>query len=403
MFNLNKIVLVVIAFAVVGAGFGFGVYMGYSQQPAIEAVTMLLNKETAKPADIDFSPFWKAWSIIEDKYVGNGDLDRQSMVYGAISGMVNALDDPYTVYFPPVEHEFFESEIAGKFEGIGAEIGMQKGALTIISPLTGSPAAAAGLLAGDKILQVDDTITAELTLDEAVRIIRGDKGTEVALTIFRAGEEDTRVITVVRDTIRIPVLDMEKREGGVFVISLYNFSENSAYEFRKALEEMARAGSSKLVLDLRNNPGGFLEASVDIASWFLESGKVVAREEFSNGNETLYRSRGYNALGALPTVILINGGSASASEILAGALRDHLGIPLVGTKTFGKGSVQELLNITENTSLKVTIARWLTPNGASLSENGLEPDIEVEITAEDREELRDPQMERALEIVREMD
>ena len=391
------------AFFVVGAGFGVGVYVGYSQGPAIDQVTSLYNKETAKPAEVDFSPFWKAWSLVEEKYVAAGDgLDRQRMVYGAISGMVDALDDPYTVFFPPAEKELFESEIEGRFEGIGAEIGMRKSILTIISPLTGSPAAGAGLLPGDKIVRIDDTVTSDLNLDEAGRLIRGEKRTVVALTILRNGEDETRVIKITRDTIRIPILDMEKREGGIFIIRLYNFSEQAPLEFRKALQEMARSGSNKLVLDLRNNPGGFLDASVDIASWFLESGKVIAREAFGDGSELEHRSRGYNALGAIPTVILINGGSASASEILAGALRDHLQIQLIGTKTFGKGSVQELVDVTNDTSLKITIARWLTPSGVSLSENGLDPDVVIEITPKDIEELRDPQMERALEILREM-
>ncbi|OGZ46873.1 MAG: hypothetical protein A3J54_00230 [Candidatus Ryanbacteria bacterium RIFCSPHIGHO2_02_FULL_45_13b] len=388
------------AFLVIGAGFGMGVYVGYSQRPAIDQVTSLYNKEIAKPAEVDFSSFWKAWNLVEEKYVANGDLDRQAMVYGAISGMVAALNDPYTVFFPPVEKELFESEIEGKFEGIGAEIGMRKGILTVVSPLTGSPAAAAGLLPGDKIARIGDTITTDLTIDEAVRLIRGEKGTEVILTILRNGEDETRVIKIIRDTIRIPILDMEKQDGGIFIIRLYNFSEQAPLEFRKALQEMARSGSNRLILDLRNNPGGFLEASVDIASWFLESGKVVAREAFGDGTELEHRSHGYNALADIPTVILVNGGSASASEILAGALRDHLQIQLVGTKTFGKGSVQELLNVTDDTSLKVTIARWLTPSGVSLSENGLDPDVVVEMTPEDLEALRDPQMEKALEILK---
>lgn len=398
---LRNSILLVSALLVMGASFGFGLYVGFNQRPAVETITSLYNKEVAKPADIDFEPFWKAWSLIEEKYVGNGELNRQDMMYGAISGMVHALDDPYTVFFPPVEKELFDSEITGKFEGIGAEIGIRKDILTIIAPLAGSPAEEAGLRAGDKIFQVDDTPTADLTIDEAVRLIRGTKGTVVALTILRKGESETRVIKVTRDTIRIPTLDMEKR-GDVFIIKLHNFSESAPLEFRKALQEMSRSGSSKLILDLRNNPGGFLEAAVDIASWFLESGKVVAREEFGDGNEIQHRSRGYNALGNIPTVILVDNGSASASEILAGSLRDHKGIKLVGVKTYGKGSVQELVDVTESTSLKITIARWLTPSGISLSENGLEPDSTVEITPEESEELRDPQLEKALEIIKDL-
>lgn len=400
---MRKVALIATAFLVVGAGFGLGMYVGYSQRSVIDSVTSLYNKETAKPAEVDFGPFWKAWSIVEEKYVAGDTLDRQAMVYGAISGMVQALDDPYSVFFPPVEKKLFDSEIEGKFEGIGAEIGMRKGILTIIAPLTGSPADTAGLRAGDKVFQIDDTVTADITLDEAVRLIRGEKGTVVALTILREGEDDTQVVKITRDTIHIPILDMEKREGGVFVISLHNFSESSPFEFRKALQEMARSGSNKLILDLRNNPGGYLEAAVDIASWFLESGKVVAREEFGDGSEIEHRSKGYNALMNISTVVLVNNGSASASEILAGALRDHKGIQLIGSKTFGKGSVQELVDVTDDTSLKVTIARWLTPSGVSLSENGLEPDVVVEITEEDRKELRDPEMAKALEIIHGME
>ncbi|TSC80896.1 MAG: Carboxy-terminal-processing protease [Parcubacteria group bacterium Gr01-1014_29] len=403
MLFIKKFAVYGLALLVVGAGFGVGVYVGYNQRPAIDLVTSLYNKETAKPTEVDFSPFWKAWSILEDKYVASGELDRQKMVYGAVSGMVRALDDPYTVFFPPVEQELFESEIQGKFEGIGAEIGMRKGVLVVISPLTGSPAAEAGLLAGDTILQIDDISTADLTLEEAVRHIRGQKDTIVALMIVRKGEDETRVIKITRDTIHIPILEMEKREGGIFVIHLYNFSENAQLEFRRALEEMARSGSTKLVLDVRNNPGGLLEAAVDIASWFLESGKIVAREQFGDGSELLHRSKGYNALATIPTVVLVNNGSASASEILAGALRDQKGIKIIGKKTYGKGSVQELVEVTDTTSLKVTIARWLTPSGVSLSDEGLEPDIVVEIDSEDVEDLKDPQLEKAIELLRGME
>ena len=400
MESMKRIGTFVAAFAIVGAGFGMGVYVGIAQQPAINKVTSAYNKETAKPPEVDFASFWTAWNILEEKYVAEDEIDRKKLLYGAISGMVKAVGDPYTIFLPPEEKKFFESEISGKFEGIGAEIGIRQGILTLISPLKGSPAAAAGLLAGDRILRVDDTITADITLNEAVRLIRGEKGTIVALTVLREDEDVTRAIEVTRDTIKVPIIDTEARDGGIFIISLHSFSENSPVEFRRALQEMADSGSDRLILDLRNNPGGFLDASVDIASWFLESGKVVAREQFGDGSERLHRSRGYNALSNIPVVILVNQGSASASEILAGALRDHKSIQLVGIQTFGKGSVQELVNVTEDSSLKVTIARWLTPNGTLLSDGGLEVDEEVEITAEDIENLHDPQLEKALEIIR---
>lgn len=404
MHGLRRVGFIIIAVLVIGTGFGVGVYVGMSQRPAIEQVTGILNKEpiVPLPQEADFSSFWRTWSVVEQKYAGDEPIDRQAMIYGAIEGMVRALGDPYTVFFPPKELEQFESDVKGRFEGIGAEIGMRKGILTIIAPLKGSPAAGAGLHAGDKVFKIDDTITSDLSLDEAVRLIRGEKGTKVTLTILRNGNDETQPIEIIRDTIRVPVLDTQRKDGGIFVIQLHNFSEDSPLEFRKALSDMARSGDTKLLLDLRNNPGGYLEAAVDIASWFMKAGDVVVREQFNDGKETVHRSKGYAALKDIPTVVLMNEGSASASEILAGALRDNRQIILIGKKTFGKGSVQEVVDITDNTSVKVTIARWLTPSGKSLSENGLNPDIEVNVTAEDMENTRDPQLDRAVEALRGM-
>jgi carboxyl-terminal processing protease len=238
-----------------------------------------------------------------------------------------------------------------------------------------------------------------MTLDEAVFLIRGERGTPVTLTISREGQKQPLEIKIVRDNIQIPILDTEKKDNGIFVIKLYNFSENSPDAFRNALREMISSGSDKLILDLRGNPGGYLEASVDMASWFLPPGKIVSIEDFGNSDQENYRSRGYDIFKNLPFVILVDEGSASASEILAGALQDYKIATLVGTKTFGKGSVQELVPITGDTSLKLTIARWLTPNGRSISEKGLEPDVEVKMTEEDRNAGKDPQMQKAIEIL----
>jgi carboxyl-terminal processing protease len=279
------------------------------------------------------------------------------------------------------------------------EIGIRDNLLTIIAPLKGTPAEKAGVKAGDKILKIDDVVTADMTIDEAVRLIRGERGTKVALSIFREGEKEPFQIEIVRDVIEIPVLETEQKEGGVFVIKLYNFSARSTIAFRQALREMINSKSSKLVIDLRGNAGGYFESAVDIASWFLPMGEVVARERFGDGREYLYRSKGYNIFNNLSLAILINQGSASASEILAGALREHGKATLVGEKTYGKGSVQELISINNGSSLKLTIARWLTPEGKSISENGLDPDIEVKLTKEDIEADRDPQMEKAIEIL----
>ena len=278
------------------------------------------------------------------------------------------------------------------------EIGMRKGVVTVIAPLKGTPAYKAGIKAGDKIIKIGDDSTQDMTVDEAVRKIRGKGGTTVKLTILRNGDDETRVIDVVRDVIQIPVYETEKRPDGVFIIRLFSFSERSPQVFRQALREFIDSESSRMILDLRNNPGGYLEAAVDVASWFLPSGDVVVKEDFGHGNETLHRSRGYNLFNKTPVVILVNGGSASASEIVAGALRDHGIAKLVGTKTFGKGSVQELIPITGETSLKITIARWLTPNDHSISEKGLDPDAVVE-PAKETDEAVDPQLEAAIELL----
>lgn len=386
--------------ALVAAVFVAGIYLGYSNRPAIQKVTDLFNKEAmVAPVQIDFSPFWTAWNAVETKYAGRSSLDRQKMVWGALEGMVNALDDPYSVFFPPKETELFETSVKGQFSGIGIEIGMRDKAITVIAPLKDTPAFRAGLKAGDKILKINATSTQSMALDEAVFLIRGERGTPVILTIGREGEKEPREIKIIRDIIQIPILDAEKKENGIFVIKLYNFSENSPDAFRNALREMISSGSNKLILDLRGNAGGYLEASVDIASWFLPAGKVVAIEDFGNSDQRNYRSRGYDIFKNLPFVILVNEGSASAAEILAGALQDYKIATLIGEKTFGKGSVQELISVTDNTSLKLTIARWLTPNGRSISEKGLTPDIEVKMTDKDIEAGRDPQMQKAIEIL----
>jgi len=220
------------------------------------------------------------------------------------------------------------------------------------------------------------------------------------LTILRDKEQKPLEIKIIRDNIKVPVLDTESKDNGIFVIRIYNFSATSATEFRGALRQFIGSGDNKLILDLRNNPGGYLDASIDMASWFLPTGKIIVKEKFADGSEDVYRSKGYDIFNKLPMVILVNEGSASASEILAGALQEHGIAKLVGTKTFGKGSVQEMVPVTENTSLKITIAKWLTPNGRSISDLGLEPDIKVEVTEKDVEGGKDTQMVKAIEMLK---
>ena len=356
------------------------------------------------PQGVDLTPLWKTWRVLEEKYVPSGTstpVSEQDMLYGAIEGLAQSFGDPYTVFLPPSDNAIFEEDISGNFEGVGMEIGIRNGLLTVIAPLKGTPADKAGILSGDVVLRIDGMPTDKLTIDESVKLIRGQKGTTVTLTIARKGESEFLDIPIVRDVIDIPTIDTTNRDDGVFVISLYNFSAVSANLFRDALREFVESGKHKLILDLRGNPGGFLEAAVDMASWFLPAGDVVLSENFGDGiDPIIHRSKGYDIFNDdLQMVILVDQGSASASEILAGALSQHGIATLVGQTTFGKGSVQELVNITDDTSLKVTIARWLTPNGTTISENGLKPDVEVEMTPEDLADGKDPQMEKAVQIL----
>ncbi|PIS30637.1 MAG: peptidase S41 [Candidatus Portnoybacteria bacterium CG08_land_8_20_14_0_20_40_83] len=393
---------VIIVILLAGSFYG-GFWYGKNSRPSIEKVSGVFNKETGKPDSIDFSLFWDSWTQIEEKFVNRSALDYQKMVYGAIDGMVKSLGDPYTAFFPPVESKKFSEDIKGSFDGIGAEIGMRKDILIVISPLEGSPAKKAGLLAGDQILKIDDKATADLNVDEAVNLIRGSKGTQVTLAILREGWSDTKDYKITRDVINVPILKYEIKDIGgkkIAYIQLYEFTENAANEFTKKVNEILNSNAQGIVLDLRGNPGGYLEVAVDIASWFVDGGKLVVSEDFGNGNKNEHTSYGYKKLATYPTVVLIDQGSASASEILAGALRDDNGIKLVGEKSFGKGSVQELENLRGGTSLKVTVAKWLTPSGHSIMEQGLEPDIQVGRTQEDVDAGRDPQLDKALEMLK---
>ena len=314
---------------------------------------------------------------------------------------MGALNDPYSVFFNPEETKAFKEEIAGNFTGVGMEVGIKNKVLTVIAPLKDTPAERAGIRSGDQILKIGESITSELTIEKAIKLIRGEKGTSVILTIFREGYKEPKEFTIIRDIINVPTLDSELREDGVYVIKLYSFSANATNLFSQAMQNFEKSGSNKLLLDLRGNPGGYLEAAVDISSWFLPAGKVVVIENYGeNHKPKIFRSRGYNILDKnAKFVILINGGSASASEIVAGAMQDHGRAILVGTQSFGKGSVQEMVDITKNTVLKITVAKWLTPNGHTIEEKGLIPDHEVEMTLKDLDEGKDPQMEKAIKLL----
>src|SRR3989338_4762332 len=385
----------------VSLSFIFGVSFGKNSRPEIEKVTGLSNKETQVATNADFAPFWKVWNTINEKYPKAEEITDQDRVYGAISGLMDSLNDPYSVFFAPEEAKSFEDEIAGNFSGVGMEVGIKDKILTVIAPLKDTPAYRANIKSGDKILKIDDKIAADLSIENAIKLIRGEKGTTITLTIFREGEKEPKEIKIVLDTINIPTLDTELRPDGIFVIKLYSFSANSSGLFRDAIKSFALAKTDKLILDLRGNPGGYLNSAVSVSSWFLPEGKIIVTEDYGNDKKPeIFRSKGYNAFNDnLKFVILINGGSASASEIVAGAMQDHGRAKLVGSKSFGKGSVQEAIKITPETLLKITVAKWLTPNGNLIEEKGLTPDYEVEITKNDIEENKDPQQEKAVELL----
>lgn len=362
-----------------------------------------LNNISIASTDADFEPFWKVWELLDEKYVPASTTDTvkdQERVWGAVSGLVRSLNDPYTQFLPPVENEKFEESIQGEFSGVGMEVGMDDNVLTVVAPLKNTPADNAGIESGDKIIAIDGTITQNMNVDEAVSLIRGEIGTEVVLTIFREGRNEPFDISITRDNINIPTLETRIVDD-VFVISLYNFAANSSSDFRMALREFIESRKNKLILDLRGNPGGFLDAAVDMSSWFLPAGKVIVSEDFGDGTQKYFRSKGYDIFNSnLEMVVLVDRGSASASEILAGALNEHGVATLIGSNSFGKGSVQELVPVTPETALKVTIARWLTPDGNSISDGGLKPDILVDEVPEESDiSLYDHQFNEALRFL----
>ncbi|MEK7228362.1 MAG: S41 family peptidase [Patescibacteria group bacterium] len=379
--------------------FLIGVYVGFENRPASKKIVEIVNKEpTIIPADAtDFEPFWKAWQLVKDKYPGAENTTNEEHLYGAIKGLLASFGDPYTTFFTPEESKLFESQIAGEFGGVGMEMGQKDGVLTVIAPLKDTPASRAGIMAGDKIVKINDKLSAEMDVDSAVSLIRGEPGTSVTITIVREGLGQPKVIELVRAKISIPTIETEKRtDKKVFIIKLYSFSAQSSSLFQNALKEFADTGYTKLVLDLRNNPGGYLDAAVSMAGWFLPSGEVVVKEVGKTDKDvSVHKSAGPGIFkDKVQMVILVNKGSASASEILAGALSEHGVATLMGTQTFGKGSVQELMKLTSDTSIKITVAKWYTPKGVSISDSGLTPKVILE---PNKDEDKDTQLEKALE------
>jgi carboxyl-terminal processing protease len=370
----NKILIPILIIISLAVGFVGGSYF-QARKIAVPFVGDILNRGLGQPKNVDFAIFWTAWNLLQDKYVDKGKLNAQEMVYGAIDGMVKAVSDPYTVFFKPKESKEFSEQISGSFSGIGIEIGLRDNVLTVIAPIKNTPAARAGLLAGDKIIKVNDKSTDGMAIDQAVSLIRGPKGTTVRLTYTREKMPSPTEITIKREVIKVPAVDWKMLNDNTAYIGISIFNGNLDSEFQKIADEIVASKADRIILDLRNDPGGLLDSAINIAGYFLDSNKVVTIERFGDGTEQPFRTSANGKLKNYPLVALINKGSASASEILAGALRDNRGVTVVGETSFGKGSVQELTELPQKASLKITIAKWLTPKGESINDNGIKPDL----------------------------
>jgi len=380
---------------------GFGEGLQQTRNIVIQNVSDIEVPEQVQEK-ADFSIFWEVWDLVNAKHPNGKDTDAQSLVYGAIKGMIESLDDPNTNFFNPEDSIKFTEDVKGRFSGTGMEIGIREEKLVVIAPLAGSPAEKAGLQTGDIISKIDGESTEGITIEEGVKKIRGPQGTTVTLTIIRKGVEEPLEIPVVRDNIEVPAMEIKELEEGISLMSVYNFNANIPFLFRTSMLKEAFSGTEGIVLDLRNNPGGFLDVAVDMADWFLAKDALIVTERFSSGEEEKFISKKDGVLKDIPVVILVNGGSASASEILAGSLRVNRNIQIVGEQTFGKGTVQELKKLSDGSSLKVTVAQWLLPDGSLIEGNGLVPNIVVSEQPEVNEEgqIVDPQLDRALEILK---
>lgn len=347
---------------------------------------------------VDFALFWDIWRIVKKQYFGE-QVDDQKLFYGALSGIVGALKDPYSVFFDPETTKKFNEELAGTFQGIGAEIGMKKEMIVVVAPLPNSPAERAGLHAGDIIVAIDGKDTGGMSTDMAVSLIRGKKGTVVKLTMFREGFKEPKEFSITRDDIKIESVTWKMMDRFAY-IKITHFNADTTPMFGRALRELLAKNPKGLIVDLRNDPGGYLESAVEVTSEWLPKGSVVVIQHASETDEEQFVSEKNPRLESMPTVVLVNGGSASASEIMAGALQDYKKATLIGEKTFGKGSVQNYEPLRDGSSIKITVAEWLTPKRRSINKHGIEPDIKVERTREDYEAGKDPQLDRAISFLK---
>lgn len=369
-----------------------------NHRPAVSVT----SRDIPKDVNVDFKLFWDTWDLLSKTYIDKSALDPKKLFYGAVSGMVAAVGDPYTVFLPPDQQKSSQEELNGQFEGVGIQLGFNKEKrLVVIAPLDGTPAKEAGIKPQDIIVKIEDKDTTGISLPEAVKLIRGQKGTQVNLTIFREGDSETKAYTLTRDNIIVKSVEVSfqntKIGKSVAVIKLSRFGEKTNDEWNEAISKISARNPSGIILDVRNNPGGFLEGAVFIASEFLEGGDVVLQEN-NQGQRASYKVNRAGKLTKIPLEVLINKGSASASEIVAGALQDRRRAILIGEKSFGKGTIQEAQDLAENTGIHITVAKWLTPDGRWVNTmQGLEPDVKIEMDKDD--ESKDLQLEKAIELL----
>lgn len=395
MKNWNKInyAIVVVVLIAVTASFLGGFYFNqYIWQKKYDSAQENL-------AGIDLLLLGDVINELNNSFVDSDKINSEKMTYGVIAGAVKSLDDPYTVFFDPKETVAFKDDIAGSFSGVGIQVGSKEGKLKVIAPIKGTPAERAGILPGDIILQVNKESIADMPVDDVIEKIKGEKGTKVELTISR--DAKIKDIEMVRDIIKVPTLDVEiKEQAGkkIAVLSIYHFSEELYADFKKEIPKLSTVDG--IILDLRNNPGGLVNETREVISWFLKKDAVIYTEQDKFQNKKSMLSAGYGSLENIPMVIVANEGSASAAEIMAGALRDDRGITIIGKTTYGKGTVQKVVDLPGGSSVKVTIAKWFTPSGVRIQDTGIKPDIEVTLTEDDYIKDKDPQLDKAFEEIK---
>ncbi|MEI6040471.1 MAG: S41 family peptidase [Candidatus Berkelbacteria bacterium] len=358
----------------------------------------LVNQEIIKSKTVDFAIFWKVWDLVLAKSVDKPDM--QKMVYGAISGMLGSMGDPYSIFMEPSLSKAFMEDLSGEIQGIGAEISIRDSKLIVVSPLAGSPAEKAGLKPGDQIGLIDDKIAADLTLQEAITHIRGNAGTKVKLTIMRDGWSEPKVFEIQREKIAIKSVSWQVRDDNIGYIKVNQFGDDTNSLMNQAVSELSGKNVKAVILDLRHNPGGYLDSAVDMVGLFSNKGTIVVKEKDKDGKIQTEATKLDPIMPNTKLIVLIDEGSASASEIVAGALQDNGRATLVGQKSFGKGSVQEMQDLGKGASLKLTIAKWLTPKDREIDHRGIEPDVKISLTEDDQKTNRDPQLDKAVELAR---